>query len=168
MKKIIAAVLVAVMAVSLFGCADTGEKKSTKKDKDTKQTQIDIGELKENDGDLLVITSTPQVAMSEEDFDNAIFTWKVSYSGYAYCPNPVEETGVKMSDKDLLFIYEFCIDAYENDTFKDYSEEVCDGDTYSFTYYDTDGKMHVLYSGYCYDNEDLQEVMEVIGKYQVD
>ena len=163
MKKMICAVLAAVMAFGLFGCADSG---AQKKDNDTKKVKIDIDDLKENDGVLLEITRTPQEAMSPEEFDNAICTWTVSYSGYAYCPNPVEETGVQMKDKDLLFIYEFCIDAYENDTFKDYDEVVDDGDTYSFTYYDTDGGMHVLYSGYCYSNEDLQQVLEVLYKYE--
>lgn len=70
-----------------------------------------------------------------------------------------------MSDSDLRFLYEFCIDAYENETFKDYKEDVCDGTTYSFVYYDLDGNAHTLYSGYCYENEALKKAYETITNY---
>lgn len=93
---------------------------------------------------------------------------RVTYSGYAYVPGSLNGEGVKMSDKDLRTIYEFCVNSYENDAFADYSEQVCDGTTYSFVYYDEDGDAHTLYSGYCYSNKDLQSIMDIISNYSID
>ena len=166
MKRILAAVLTAVMAVSLMGCAGAGSGKSHKSTGGgtiawlNTATENNIENLKKNDGKMLEITSCND---AEE-----IYTSYVTYDGGVYVPGSGANGEVSISDEDYMFIYNFCVDAYENDRFANYSEDVCDGTTYKFVFYDTDGVAHTLYSGYCYENEALQEINSRIGYYCID
>lgn len=164
MKKMIAAVLAAVMAVSLMGCAGAG--KSNKSTGGTigwlnTAAATNIENLKKNDGYMLVVME--YVSDPQEEH-----TSYVTYDGGVYVSGTGANGEVSISDEDYLFIYNFCVDAYENDKFEGYSEDVCDGETYKFVFYDTDGVAHELYSGYCDDNEALQEVNARIGFYCID
>ncbi len=169
MKRILAAVLTAVMAVSLMGCAGAGNGKSHKSTgSGTEGTPAwisdinaaNIENLKKNDGKMLEITSCTDA----ED----IHTRYVTYGGGVYLSGSGANGEVSISDEDYIFIYNFCVDAYENDSFADYSEDCFDGTTYQFVFYDTDGVAHELYSGYIDDNEALQEVNSRIGYYGFD
>lgn len=164
MKKLVSIILIAVTALSIFGCSITGERR----DRDKKKERIDIEEIKDIEGDLLVITRVSAGDCTIEQYEASRYTLRVTYSGYAYVPGSLNGEGVRMSDKDLRTIYEFCVNSYENDAFEDYSEQVCDGSTYSFVYYDEDGDAHTLYSGYCYSNKDLQNVIDIISYYCID
>ena len=73
-----------------------------------------------------------------------------------------------MTDEDYIKIYKFCTKNAEKSKFAKYKEDVCDGETYTFTYYDLDGNPHVIYDGYCYNNDELQDIMNTITYYQVD
>ena len=157
MRRLLSVVMVIVMALGMCSCSVLGLKG---------KKNIDIEKIKKIKGDLLVVTSYPQGPMIEKEYNSGILSSKVTYDGCAY--NPFNTMGVTMSDEDFLYIYEFCIDAYENDTFRDYSEQVDDGTIYSFVYYDENGEKHTLYHGYCYANEELTMVREIIGKYSLD
>ena len=100
--------------------------------------------------------------------EGGILRMSVSYDGHAYNPNSEENQYVKMTDAEYMKIYEFCVEAVEKNKFEGYKENVCDGDTYTFIYYDTEGKEHEIYSGYCYENEELQDIMYTIRKYSSD
>ena len=152
--KIFAIVMTAVLAFGMAGC---GSKNKT-----------DIKELQKNKGDMLVIRSFPQGCMTEEEYENGKAVMSVTYDGCANNPNPINNSLVKMPDDEYLKIYEFCVESVEKNKFEGYKEDVCDGTTYSFTYYDTDGVSHEIYSGYCYDNDELQDVMNMISKYSLD
>ena len=166
MKKLMSLLLVAVMALGLFGCSKTTAGTTGRHSNEGhKKAAVDLDELKKNDGDMLVITRHNAGECTKEEYEASIYSVSVSYSGIAYNPNPVCDGHTGMSDSDLRFLYEFCIDAYENETFKDYKEDVCDGTTYSFVYYDLDGNAHTLYSGYCYENEALKKAYETITNY---
>ena len=130
--------------------------------------KIDLEQIHSIDGSLLEITRTPQGEMTLEEFESSIYTISVSYSGRAFIPNPVYTDGVEMTDEDFKKVYNFCLDAYEKDKFADYSEEVCDGSTYSFTYYDETGEPHRLYSGYIYSNKELNDIIDTVAMYSVD
>jgi hypothetical protein len=158
MKKLISVLIILVLAFAMCGCSFYGT--------GAEKINIDLEKVRQHKGTLLEVTAYPQGPMRIEDYRKENYTQKVNYSGSAY--NPFNTQGVTLSDEDFIFIYEFCIDAYENDTFRDYSEEVDDGTTYSFVYYDENGEKHTLYSGYCYDNEVLTKVREIIGKYSLD
>ena len=155
--KIISVLLIAVMAIGMAGCNKTN-----------KTVKPDIKELQQHKGDMLVITSYPQEAMPREQYEKGIKRMSVCYEGVAYNPNPVNNSGVKLPNDEYMMIYNFCVDAAAKERFKDYSEQVCDGETYKFTYYDTEGNEHVIYNGYCYANEELQNIMKMISKYSLD
>ena len=170
MKKILAAVLAAVMAVSLMGCAGAGNGKSHKSTgSGTEGTPAwisdinaaNIENLKKNDGKMLEITAYVADPQGE-------YTRYVTYGGGVYLSGSSANGEVSISDEDYIFIYNFCVDAYENDSFADYSEFCFDGTTYQFVFYDTNGVAHELYSGYIDDNEALQEVNSRIGYYGFD
>ena len=150
--KILSILMMLVIALGMASC---------------KKKAVDIKELQNNDGVMLTITRHPQEAMTVEDQRANTTVRQVTYDGLAYNPNPVNKEGVKMSDEDYLKIYEFCINNAEKSKFRNYSEEVDDGDTYEFTYYDLDGNPTVIYDGYCYSNKDLQDIKKTIEKYAV-
>ena len=170
MKRILAAVLTAVMAVSLMGGAGAGNGKSHKSTGGgtggtpawiSDINEANIENLKKNDGKMLEVTT--YVADPQEEY-----TSYVTYGGGVYVSGSGANGEVSISDEDYLFIYKFCVDAYENDSFADYSEDNFDGTTYEFVFYDTDGGAHTLYSGYIDDNEALQEINSRIGYYCID
>ena len=155
--KILSIVMTAVLAFGMVGCSKAG-----------KAGKTDVTELQKHKGDMLVIVSHPQMAMSEEQYKNGILRMSVTYDGCANNPNPINNSLVKMPEDEYLKIYNFCVEAAANNKFANYKEEVCDGETYTFTYYDTEGNAHVIYDGYCYDNKDLQDIMKMISKYSLD
>ena len=167
MKRILAAVLTAVMAVSLMGCAGAGTGKSHKSTGGgtipwlNAATAANIENLKKNDGKMLEVTAYVSDPQGE-------YTSYVTYDGGVYVPGSGANGEVSISDEDYMFIYNFCVDAYENDSFADYSEDNFDGTTYMFVFYDTDGAAHELYTGYIDDNEALQEINSRIGYYCID
>ena len=158
MKKLFIITLTVVMAIGMFGCSLLSS--SPKRD-------IDLEQVRKIKGTMLEITYQSAGEMTKEEFENSIYSQKVTYSGYACNPFQAIE-GVMMSDEDYLKVYEFCLDSYENGTFDDYREDVCDGSTYTFTYYDENGEAHRLYSGYIYGNEELSGIVDIIGKYSLD
>ena len=116
-------------AVLLFGIAGC------------RNDKVDIRELQKNKGVMLEIRGNPQEAMPLEDYQAVCFRMvqTVYYDGTAYNADSLNTPGIKMTDEDYLKIYNFCMDNIKNNKFSDYSEDVCDGDTYTFTYYDVDG-----------------------------
>ena len=163
MKRFICMFLTAVMALGLFGCADGGSKHG--RNDSGKAAKISIEDIKENDGVMLEIVCTPRLPMPEDEFRKSYIY--VDYSGRTYDPD--QGISALLKDKDLMTIYEFCVDAYENNTFDGYNEEVCDGVTYEFTFFDTDGEAHVIFEdAYCYNNLKIQKIFNVLGKYSYD
>ena len=154
MTKIITLLMIAVMALGIFGCG----------------TRVDIGELQKNRGMMLVVTIHFALPMPEEEYKikqehNEL---SLAYDGTAYNPNHMRTQGLKVTDDDYLKIYNFCVKNKENNKFADYKEYVEDGVYYTFTYYDTEGNAYEIYDGYCYENKELQDIMSTIGKYSID
>jgi len=158
MRKLLSIVLTLVMAAGMFACSIPGG---------SAKRNIDLEKVRQIKGTLLEITHQSAGEMTQEEFEASCYSQKVTYSGDAYNPFQVVG-GIKMSDEDFLEVYEFCLDAYENGTFDDYKEDVCDGSTFTFTYYDENGDAHTLYSGYIYGNEELSGIVDIIGKYSLD
>lgn len=152
-NKLISIVMTACIALGMAGCS---------------MRKTDIEELKKNDGVMLVITRTPQVAMTKEQFEKACTSQTVTYKGEAFNPNPVTKAGVMMSDEDYREIYKFCVNNVRWNKFKHYKEDVCDGETYTFTFYDTDGEKHVIYSGYIYSNKELKKIRGIVSGYTIE
>lgn len=160
--KLLSVIMIAVLALSMVGC------KAEKKRKTKKREKVSIEEIQKNTGDMLVISCSPQFPMTQEEYDASSYTMRVTYDGYVYIPNPVNSNGLKMKDDDFLKLYYFCTGNAEHSDFEGYSEDVCDGETYSFIYYDLEGGRHVIYAGYCYANDELQDILKTVSSYQVD
>ena len=154
LAKMISVLMIAVMAFGMIGCSNANK--------------YEVKELQQHKGDMLVITGYPQEAMPEDMYERSIIRMKLTYHGDAVNPHAVAEMGVKVTDEEYMKIYNFCEEAVAKNKFANYSENVCDGTTYKFVYYDVDGNEHVIYDGYCYDNKELCEIKRLIGKYQLD
>ena len=164
--KLLTILMTAVLALSIAGC---GSARTGRDRKSSMGNKIDIEELQKNSGNMLVITRNPQEAMTAEQYEMARFEITISYEGDITIPgNPVNQTSLKLKNEDYIKFYRFGIDNAEKSKFANYSEDVCDGDTYTFTFYDTDGNPHVIYDGYCYENKDLQDILNTAYNYQLD
>ena len=152
--KLVSVLMIAVLAFGMIGC--------------NKADEVDIKELKQHKGNMLVITAYPQGPMTEEEYNMRVSSIRLDYPGTAYIPNPIEEQQISMPDDEYLKIYNFCKKAVAENKFANYSEQVCDGTTYKFVYFDTEGHEHVLYDGYCYENKELRNIISLITKYQID
>lgn len=153
MRKLIAAILILVMGLGMAAC---------------KKNDINVKELQKINGNMLEIHTTPQGPMTEEDLEIYSTTITVKYSGEIVFPFNDGNLDPKMKDEDYQTIYGICYDAVKTDKFRDYSEEVDDGTTYSFTFYDENGAAHNFYSGYIYNNKELSKILDIIGNYSID
>lgn len=152
MRRLICAVLVFVMGLGMASC-----------------NKVDINELKKIEGPMLEVERVPQGPMTEEEFEmyNTITT--ITYEGKISIPgNPVQMSAIDMKDEDYLTVYNFCTDAVKTDKFKDYKEDVVDGDIYIYTFYDENGTAHKFYEGYIYENKDLKKLNDAISNYSID
>ena len=167
MKRIIALFMALVMLTGFVACSKSGNSErmrrrssETAETAKTTETIVDIEELKNNDGPMLVITSTIQGPIPvEEERDHSVVIYYDGTVNYLDA-SPNECLGA-LNDEDYMTVYNFCIDTVRNDTFADYYEEVCDGQTYSFVFYDVDGDQHVLYDGCMYENAELNAILDM-------
>ncbi len=167
-KKIISAVLVLTLSAgTLAGCTGMGSGKSGKgKDKDSKDNGEKIEELQKLEGDMFVLESYIRAPIPD-DMDPTT-EYRVTYAGYVYSDRGYADEVAKMSDEDYMELYEFCKTAIKTNKFAGYYEEVCDGQTYMFMYYDEDGNEQLIYDGYCYDNDDLEDIVDLVTGYTIE
>ena len=78
--------------------------------------------------------------------------------------DPVEATA-EIPDDALFSFYEFCLKYGDGKAFAGYSEDVCDGTMYYFSYFDERGQRHDIYGGYCYAVDVLMDIVDRVGAY---
>lgn len=175
-REILGLVLIVAVGLHLFGgCAGaegdgigggSGKGKDKDKGKDIEVTMdvpVTADDLQKLEGDMFVLEST--ICEPIPDDMDPTTEYRVTYDGYVYCDSEYSTGPAKLSDEDYMELYWFCVHAVKTDEFSKYYEDVCDGDTYKFTYYDTDGEEFVVYDGYCYDNADLQDIIALVTGY---
>ena len=162
MKRIIAVLMSLIMLTGLTACSDNGDTgRSRRLSHEATEIKVDIEDLKTYDGPMLVITSTIQGPIPvEEERDHSVVLYYDGTVNYLDA-SPNECLGA-LNDEDYMTVYNFCIDTVRNDTFADYYEEVCDGQTYRFVFYDEEGEEHVLYDGYIYQNDELSSIVDIV------
>lgn len=167
MKRFIALVLILVMLSGIAGCANSernGRRGSSSESGSVNKFE-QLEELQSHEGTMLEIVSTVRLPVEEgSDIENTVI---VEYSGDAYEVD-TNYLNCHLSDEEYLTIYNFCVESVENDTFADYYENVCDGITYRFTFYDEDGNAHLIYDGYIYENAELNSIIDIFGNYYID
>ena len=164
-SRIISFVMVLVITGSLcFGL--TGCKKSV--------PRADIKELQSRDGLMLVISGSIEGPIDYYDEDRltgskyyVFWNGKIQRTGVYLSSGEDEAGSAVLSASDYLLLYNFCEDAYINDTYKGYQEnDIMDGTTYSFMYYPADRDSGVcLYGGYCVNNKTLSNVVSTVSSY---
>lgn len=152
MKRLICVVFAFVMCLGMAAC-----------------NKVDINELKKIEGPMLEVERVPQEAMTEEEFKKYNTITTITYEGQISIPgNPVNMEKLDIKDEDYLSVYNFCTNAVKTDKFKNYKEDVDDGDIYIFTFFDENGTAHKFYEGYIYNNKDLKELTDIISGYSID
>ena len=165
MKKLVCIVLSAVMMMSLAGCHVSKEIHVRKSFGDKK---VNIEELQKQDGLMFVINERNCGECTEEEYESSKIDMELYYDGTVKITNPVNDEGAKMSDDDYRKVYKFCTKSVEDGAFDDYKEDACDGTSYSFTFYDEDGEEHKIYSGYIYENDELNDIVDTLAAYTLE
>lgn len=161
MKRVLALVIVFGMLAGISACSE-GRDNRRDRDRGSSGTgiKVDVDSLRTYDGPMLEITSTIRMPVPDDIDPNN--TSVLNYDGTIFNSyNPNECLG-SLSDEDYMTVYRFCVETVENDTFADYYEDVCDGQTYRFVFYDEVGEPHVLYDGYIYENDELSSIVDMI------
>ena len=167
MKRFIALVLILVMLSGIAGGANSERngRRGSNSESGLVNKSEQLEELQSHEGTMLEIVSTVRLPVEEgSDIENTVI---VEYSGDAYEVD-TNYLNCHLSDEEYLTIYNFCVESVENDTFADYYEDVCDGITYRFTFYDEDGNAHLIYDGYIYENAELNSIIGIFGNYYID
>ena len=154
-----------VCFISLLGLILAGCRKPVPK--------ADIDELKAREGIMLKIGSSVQIAVDYTDEKSFLgSSCEIYWDGTIirtlnYVNSQTVVKGITdLTPEDYMSVYNFAEDAYLNDTFKGYSENVMDGETYSFIYFPPDRSEGVwLYSGYCCGNKKMTDILDLTGAY---
>lgn len=184
-NRVAAAVMAAGVMVSFTACKDKDSKKdSTRKTRvETEDTMKIVppttsasdptksaDELKSIDGPMLIVGCENVGPFNYYEDEGRGSTYTVYYNGQVErisehsMSDPVEAT-VEISDDALLSFYEFCLQYGDGKAFAGYSEDVCDGTMYYFTYCDEKGQKHGIYGGYCYEVPVLMDIVDRASGY---
>ena len=170
MKKVISVLLAVVMVMGLVSCGKAPKHKKDRDDKDSGWIKVTDNVIPDDDGLMLTIresnsgevcnTDDYWVADYYEIYNDGTIRKTVSYN--LSLDRVTEE---KLSDKDLQALYDFKQWCIEDDPFSGYSEDCCDGCSWSFGYYDENDEYVRIYSGYAYGNKDLGDIQDIVCSY---
>lgn len=169
MKRLLVTFMTAVMAMGFITACS---KSDSKNDETTRETE---------DTTVVEISSTAHEPMftvrsgnaGEYSIDDDVWT-SVTYTVYydgtierkcSYTISDDDVTSSYISPDDYQYIYLFAENTLESDEFDSYREDACDGTTYTFEYYDSEGLCNRIYSGYCYANDSLQSILDIVTSY---
>lgn len=151
------------------------DKKSDKKNKEKRLTKkdIDIDELKENDGEMFVVRYSNWGEVSIDDDFWSGSTYTIYYDGTIILEDSFNLSGdyvggMQLSDSDYIDIYLAGINAYNNDYYEDNSIELCDGTNSIFTFISPDGDERELFRGMIYEDSELAIVERALQDYRTD
>ena len=129
-----------------------------------------IDEIKTINGPMLTIHCEDEGPYDYYEDENRDCSYTLYYNGrlermsFHSVSDPVKST-VTIPDNDLLNFYDFCLQYGDGSAFAGYSEDVCDGTMYSFSYHDENGQRHGIYSGYCYEVPELMNTVHRAADY---
>lgn len=184
MKRTVSILLVIAIMFGIASCAtektmeSSGKRSKGKNIAENKETDVDetdvdetdIEALKEIDG-IMFKGNNSNCWMIVDNMDTWINTeYVLYYDGTLEITVNRNLTGsitqtTQISDVDYIFVYDFAYDGYVNETYKDYYEQVDDGDTWAYYFYDSDKSTHMIYSGYAYSNEAMCFIEDILESY---
>ena len=184
-NRVAAAVMAAGVMVSFTACKDKDSKK-----KSTRETRVatkepeklvppttstaeptkSLDELKSIDGPMLIINCENVGPFDYYQDESRDCSFTLYYNGELerICSHSMSDpvnSVVTVSDYDYYRFYQFCMDYGDGKAFAGYSEDVCDGTMYGFSYYDEDGQRNSIYFGYCYQVQVLQDIADLASDY---
>lgn len=133
--------------------------------------KIDYDKLRSREGIMMYVGSTSYELQYEGSNDCVGVGYRIDWNG-----NVIRTVGYQItdtlydyavfSDEDYKTLYEFAESSRKKDPFKEYSEIVYDGWIWEFEYYySEDEDPFEIYKGYCYNQEDLQKILEMLHSY---
>ncbi len=151
----------------LASCSAVPKTGSGKKDKKT----VDYDELRAKEGTMFYMGTSNCCLMYEGENECTGYSFLIEWNGhvtrqvyYQITDTLIDEADLK--DKDYEKLYEFSERCLKKDPFRNYSEDVCDGNTWFFDYYySEDEKPFEIYDGYCYEQEELNEIIDMMESY---
>lgn len=176
MDKKIRGIIATVLTIAMAGSVCLGIAGCGKKDQETVSvaTAADDDTMRKEQGVMLVVVSEIRGPVNKKvDDPVTVFAYSIDWNGTVimtahHTDSDDEEMGrAVLSSDDYKTVSEFAEDAYNNNTYKGYSEnDVSDGETFSFIYYPSgvDSATH-LYDGYCYSNESLWNIVTIVRSY---
>ena len=157
MKKLFAVLLMISILLGTAACGKAEEPDRRTVTHAADEPKVDVGELRTCEGPMFELTSTVRAPVPD-DFDRD-YTATIYYDATLVTD---DFTLPQVCNRDYIRIYRFCVNSLEDDTFADYYEDYCDGQTYRFTFYDEEGTPHVIYDGYTYENAELSAIIDLV------
>ena len=151
----------------LASCSAVPKTGSGKRDK----KNVDYDELRAKEGIMFYMGSSNWGLMYEGENECTGYSFLIEWNGhvtrqvyYQITDTLIDEADLK--DKDYEKLYEFSERCLKKDPFRNYSEDVCDGNTWFFDYYySEDEKPFEIYDGYCYNQKELNEIIDMMESY---
>lgn len=132
---------------------------------------FDYDKLRSKEGIMMYVGSTSYAPLYEGSNDCIGIGYRIEWNGnitrtVVYQITDTLYDYAVLNEDDYRTLYEFAELSRKKDPFKDYSERVCDGWIWEFEYYfSTDKDPFEIYEGYCYEQEDLQKVLDMLDSY---
>lgn len=131
------------------------------------------GELKSHEGLMFTAKNSNWGEVSNADDYWCNTTYNIYYDGTIEVVTKYNLSGSNMisstvSDEKLTEIYEFAKYNSEVDGFANLNVNACDGESWTFDYYNFAGEKIQLYSGYTYGNVELEELQEFLSGFAVE
>ena len=163
-RSFVALLLSVCLLASCTAAPNTG---SGKKDKKT----VDYDELRAKEGTMFYMGTYSCCIQYEGENDWTSYSFVVEWNGHVtrrvcYQVTDTLYYEADLNDKDYEKLYEFSERCLKKDPFRNYSEEVCDGQKWWFDYYySEDEEPFEIYDGYCYNEDELNEIIDMMRSY---
>ncbi|MBR6986908.1 MAG: hypothetical protein IKH82_02415 [Clostridiales bacterium] len=151
----------------LASCSAAPKSGSGKRDK----KNVDYDELRAKEGIMFYMGSSNWGLMYEGNNDITGYSFVIEWNGHVtrsvyYQMTDTLYAETDLNDEDYKTLYEFAERCLKKDPFRNYSEEVYDGSTWCFEYYySKDEEPFEIYDGYCYEQEELNEIIDMMCSY---
>jgi len=172
MKKTLSLVLASTLMIAMLTGCPAEKAKVTRETTVESIREIDLTELRSREGCMLRVSNGNCGEMCSADDEWSSTSYTINWDGTIsrnvnyVVSGCITDEAVTLSEEDYLTIYRFAESAYENETFADYSENVCDGESWSYYYHPDNSEESVcLYGGYAYNNDALCKIQEIVKSY---
>lgn len=121
-----------------------------------------------NEKSFLIVTTKAMMTGVKGQIETARF--EIYESGRleitkVFTGSETEEETVVLDSDDLKLLKAFVKESIENDTYADTHVNATDGQTWTFTYIDSEKNEKEIYSGYVYGIDELENIRYILASY---